>query len=248
MKLFLAGISQTAYSEDNLPYARPPYVLESYISIKPWIMEYIKSDHCKEFLLDSGAFTFFKIGKNNQDWDKFIDGYINFINTNKIERFFELDIDSIIGLDRVERLRERLETGTGKQCIPVWHKSRGREYFLKLLDDYKYISIGGIASREIARSQLPVLQWFIDRANARDVKVHLLGYTPRKNHLKNFYSCDSSSWTGGVRGGFIDQFKGGRMVQTDKGMRLKNGPFFAKEIRKFALIEWVKYQHYLDKL
>ena len=28
-------------------------------------------------------------------------------------------------------LRKRLELETGKQCIPVWHKPRGKEEFLK---------------------------------------------------------------------------------------------------------------------
>ena len=248
MKLFLAGISTTAYSPDNLPVAHPPYVLESYHGIKPWFMEYVNSADCKGFLLDSGAFTFFKSNTTGMDWNQYIEGYIKFINDNKIEHFFELDIDSVIGLPRVEDLRRVLENGTGKQCIPVWHKSRGKEYFLRLIDEYEYVSIGGIASREISRSQLPVLQWFIDQANKKDVKVHLLGYTPRRNILRNFYSCDSSSWTAGVRGGFLDTFQNGRMIQTESGNRLKNGSYYAKEIRKYLLLEWVKYQHYLDTL
>ena len=56
---------------------------------------------------------------------------IEFINTYKIDKFFELDIDSVVGYEEVLKLRKKLEHLTEKQCIPVWHTSRGKEDFLK---------------------------------------------------------------------------------------------------------------------
>ena len=81
------------------------------------------------FLLDSGGFSFMQ-GKAAVDWDAYIEEYAQFINTYKIDLFFELDIDSVVGLKEVEKLRAKLERLTGKQPIPVWHKSRGKDYFL----------------------------------------------------------------------------------------------------------------------
>ncbi len=61
--------------------------------------------------------------------------------------FFELDIDRIVGLEKVEEFRRRIESKTGKQSIPVWHSNRGWQYFVNMCKEYNYVSIGGIAKR-----------------------------------------------------------------------------------------------------
>ena len=86
-----------------------------------WEIELIKS---KNFLLDSGAFTFMN-GRKYSDLDMYLEKYINFINENDVEKFFELDVDCIKGIDWVEKSRYKLEAETGKKCIPVWHVRRG---------------------------------------------------------------------------------------------------------------------------
>ena len=74
------------------------------------------------FLLDSGAFTFMhgiEASSKPVDWDGYLSRYIDFINRNNVQHFFELDVDSIVGYDAVKRMRARLEAETGKQSIPV---------------------------------------------------------------------------------------------------------------------------------
>ena len=66
------------------------------------------------------------------NFDEYLTRYINFINKYDIKYFFELDVDSIVGYEKVKQLRKRLENETGKKCIPVWHKSRGKEEYLKM--------------------------------------------------------------------------------------------------------------------
>ena len=80
----------------------------------------IKEIHTtSRFLLDSGAFTFMNSAKKKVDWNDYTDKYIDFINRHKVSRFFELDLDSIIGYTKVLKLRNRLEQGTGRKCIPA---------------------------------------------------------------------------------------------------------------------------------
>ena len=67
------------------------------------------------FLLDSGAFTFMSSSKGGVNWDEYIKKYAEFINQYNVKHFFELDIDSIVGIKEVERLRRNLEELTGKQ-------------------------------------------------------------------------------------------------------------------------------------
>lgn len=101
-------------------------------------------------MIDSGAFSFVQSGKH-VDWDEYVANYINYINENKIKLFFELDIDKLIGYERVKEIRRKIERGTTKQVIPVWHKRLGKEEFLKMCDEYNYVAIGGIVSKEISK-------------------------------------------------------------------------------------------------
>ena len=82
-------------------------------------------------LMDSGAFSFMA-GKAAVNWDTYTEQYAAYINRYGINLFFELDIDSIVGLKEVERLRNKLQKITGKYPIPVWHKSRGKDYFITM--------------------------------------------------------------------------------------------------------------------
>lgn len=130
MRLCLAG---TFPAEKIVKEYRPEYVLESFFYIRPWQIEEIPK--WKMFLLDSGAFTFMhgiEASSKPVDWDGYLSRYIDFINRNNVQHFFELDVDSIVGYDAVKRMRARLEAETGKQSIPVWHRSRGLDEFKRL--------------------------------------------------------------------------------------------------------------------
>ncbi len=129
MRLCLAG---TFPSEKIVRENRPEYVLESFFYIKPWQVE--EMPKWKMFLLDSGAFTFMhgvEASSKPVDWDGYLSRYIDFINRHDVQHFFELDVDIIVGYDAVKRMRARLEAETGKQSIPVWHRSRGLDEFKK---------------------------------------------------------------------------------------------------------------------
>lgn len=199
----------------------------------------------KKFLLDSGAFTFFSKGKHI-DWDDYLQKYISFINKNKVERFFELDIDVLVGYPKVLEFRKILEAGTGKKCIPVWHKSRGKAEFLKMCDQYDYVAIGGIVSKEITSQEYKYFPWFIKEAHMRGAKIHGLGFTNLEGLKKyKFDSVDSTSWTTGNRFGAIYTFNGKTMEKAKKpeGKRLKDAR--ASAIRNFN--EWVKFQKYAER-
>lgn len=246
MKVFLAG--QAPWKEEGLYEDAMKgdgiYVLESFYYADEWVEKHIPL--FKDFLLDSGAFTFFS-GKQaaNINWEEYVDRYAAFINKNKVKHFFELDIDKLIGYDKVLELRKRLESKTGLQCIPVWHKFRGKENFLQMCDEYKYVSIGGIVSGEITKEEYPMFTWFINEAHKRGCKIHGLGFTNLEGMTKyHFDSVDSTAWTTGNRFGSIYRFNGKTMEKYGKkpGQRLADS-------RKVALnnfCEWIKFQKYAD--
>jgi hypothetical protein len=200
---------------------------------------------CKSFMLDSGAFTFFSSG-GNVNWNEYIKRYAQFIKRNNIDLYFELDIDKLIGYERVLYYRSKLEDLTGKPCIPVWHKSRGQEEFIKMCETYNYVAIGGIVSKEITQKEYKYFPYFIKTAHEHGAKIHGLGFTNLKGLTKyHFDSVDSTAWVSGNRFGSIYKFNGKTMQKFDKkqGQRLSN----AKAVALHNFQEWVKFQKYAEK-
>ena len=203
--------------------------------------------HFGSFLLDSGAFTFMSGShKGGINWDKYVEEYAAFINRWNVQLFFELDIDSVVGLTEVERLREKLEALTGKKPIPVWHRNRGKEYFIKMCENYPYVALGGIVTKEIDRKKYETaFPWFIKTAHDHKCKIHGLGYTTVANLKKyHFDSVDSTAWLYGNRGGYLYKFnpKTGLMEQMSKdGCRLKS-----REGAVNNFNEWVKFGKYAE--
>ena len=238
MKIYLAGSGDVSIKANFFDFCR----LESFFYItekdKTLIHKY------KDFLLDSGAFTFMNNAKGNINWDEYIENYASFINQYNVESFFELDIDSIVGLKEVERLRYKLEKLTNKQCIPVWHKSRGKDYWLRMIKDYDYVSIGGIVTKEIKPSEYRFFPWFLNEAKKQDCKVHALGFTSLKGLERySFYSVDSTTWLSGSRFGEIHSFDG-RTIERNRakeGYRAKSN-----KASRHNFYEWIKFCKYAE--
>lgn len=246
MNVFLAGNAPFRNERlyDTTITINRPYILESFYYADATTEKLIP--YYGDFLLDSGAFTFMMGNhKGEIKWQEYTEKYAAFININKINKFFELDIDSIVGYEKVKELRKLLESLTGKQPIPVWHKSRGKDEFLRMADEYKYVALGGIVSKEWSKDEHKFFPWFINEAHKRNAKNHGLGYTNLEGLKKyHFDSVDSTAWTAGNRFGYIYKFDGSTMKKYDAppGHRLA-------DTRKAALInfgEWVKFQNYAE--
>jgi hypothetical protein len=237
MKVFLAATSDKNFIP-NITDAS--YVLESFYYFQNWQVPMIMNS--KMFLLDSGAFTFFSSGKHI-DWEEYLNKYIEFINKYDVEYFFELDIDVLVGYEKVLEFRRRLEKGTGKQCIPVWHKSRGKAEWIKMCNEYKYVAIGGIVSKEIKPADYKFFPWFLDEAHKRGVKVHGLGFTSVKDLPKyHFDSVDSTSWKSGGRFGQLHRFENGTIKTITQ--KSKRAVYRKMDINNFN--EWLKFQKYAE--
>ena len=247
LELYLAGLQgETAWGGKVLAVDEPKidlFILESFYYADEWTERIIPK--LRKFMLDSGAFTFLNCNKGKPDWEAYVDSYADFVNRNGVELFYELDIDPIIGYDGVLKLRQRLEDRTGRKSIPVWHKSRGKDEFLRMCEEYDYVSIGGIAGREISRKDYDVFPWFIKEAHKRGAKIHGLGFTNLEGLRKyHFDSVDSTAWTSGNRFGAVYKFNGKTMVKYDKKEGQKLADPRAVAVNNFN--EWVKFQRYAE--
>ena len=212
-------------------------LLESFFYVKDWQTRNIH--RFKSFILDSGAFTFREsAGRKRVDWDEYIDRYAAYVRENKVGNYFDLDIDMIVGYERVVAMRRRLESLVGWPCMPVWHLSYGKDEWLRLCDEYDYVAIGGIAGRNGGTNIERYLPWFTKEAHRRGTMVHGLGYT-RLDDLPrcNFDTVDSTAWLYGNRGGFLYFWDGSRMNKVDKpeGKRMNS-----KAVAQHNFMEWVK--------
>lgn len=248
MILYMAG--EGCYVKDRIfwekqvgDFYKRLNILESFYYIKEWKIPLLHK--FKNFMLDSGAFTFMQNKKIKPDFEKYTYSYAKFINDNHVELFIEMDIDSVVELVEVERLRNILEKETGKKSIPVWHKSRGKQYFYDMCQDYRYIAIGGLVDKTtMDKDDYKYINWFCQEAHRQGCKVHGLGFTKINLESYHFDSVDSTAWIYGNRGKFLYEFNGRTMLKHNmnhKNNRLKN-----RETAIHNFMEWVKWGEYME--
>lgn len=251
MKLMLAGLEtgQIEHIEELLDKCK--YVLSSYYYLrqtknKKAIKVFKERNEQDNFILDSGAFTLMTSKKNiniNQELEQYTKDYIAFIKENKVKRYIELDLDSVIGYEKVIKLRQRLENEIGWKSMPVWHMSRGIDEFKKHCEEYSYIAIGGLVEH-VPKSAYPLIKELVRYANYKGVKVHGLGFTNADSYNYGFYSVDSSSWSAGRRYGQAVFFNGNKIQQHKKSENTKG---VYRNIDRNNFIEWCKFQRYVER-
>lgn len=194
MKVFLSGLEASGEFEDiNRRIAQYKWILCSYYYLRQDIFKKILNKS-ELMLIDSGAHSFQK-GKK-VDWVEYTKQYAEWIKQNdckKIIGYFEMDVDNILGYQKVLELRKILESVSDK-IIPVWHTSRGVNNFKEMCQEYsgKIIAIPGFKNFEIKEEQFLM---FLKYAKQYDCKVHCLGMTQKKTLEKiPFDFVDSSSW------------------------------------------------------
>ena len=207
--------------------------------------DYVKQDR---HILDSGAFSTFKdiAAARSMDWDLYVRKYIAFIKATKQRLFFELDIDAVVGLPKVEQYRDQIAQATGIAPIPCWHSNRKWEGWLKMCEEYPYVAIGTTKATPDGvkmRKNPAILSQFIKAAHDKKAKVHGLGFTSVEwLHRLKFDSVDSTTWNVGGKYGNVCLFDGVKYSKQwrPKGMMVKD----TNAINLFNFGEWVKFQRY----
>ena len=200
-------------------------------------------------IIDSGAFTYLVRHKKSRptlsNIEEYTEGYIEYMKMFAPNvRYMELDLDVIIGIEKVEQIRTRMERALGRQCIPVFHKQRGLDYWKRMCDEYDYVAIGSMVDY---KNREDILQGLIDIAHKKNTKVHGLGYTPRdlKSTL-GFDSTDSSSCFQGGRYVHFCYFNGFKICSKSKPEGKKSIHY--KLIDRHNISEWLKYQKALERV
>ena len=246
MRVCLASTSTREWMKPML--FKVPFLLESFYYIQPWQTPMIH-ETTRFFMLDSGAFTFMTSHKGDDvDWNAYVSRYAAYVKENRVDNFFELDIDSVIGYDRVKELRRQLEREADAPCIPVWHRGRGKEEFIRLCKDYDYVAIGGIVSKELPPETWAHFPWFIQQAHRNNTQIHGLGFTPITGMLEkcHFDSVDSTAWLSGGRFGTAFRFDAntGRLVSVKRPVNKRAN---MKAIDTHNLTQWLRFMEYAER-
>ncbi|WP_279006102.1 hypothetical protein [Thomasclavelia cocleata] len=250
MRIFLASTFSGMDKETRKKFIQegsPKYILETFFNGEKVCKNALNDVNRENFLLDSGAFSYMSGAKcTKEDLMKYANSYADFISKNNVKYYFELDVDTIFGIEFVEKIRRDLEMKTGRKCIPVWHKGRGIEYFKWMCDNYSYIAIGGLVFH-VKKSEYPLIKKMVDYARSKNVKVHGLGFT-KTNELDKyrFYSVDSASWTkAGALGQQRHDFNGRKIVT--RKLDNKGKKILLSKLICHNGVEWCKYQRYMDR-
>lgn len=248
MKIFLSAcdLLRDEYHKKHISELAKWNILASYVNMPSWQYQYIAK--YKNFMLDSGAFSFMNSPKKI-DWNEYVYNYCNFINKLNVKLYFELDIDNLIGLSEVEKLRNYINGHTKYKCIPVWHINRGKDYFINMCKNYPYVALGGLVQAgDKNRKKYDIyFKWFIKIAHLHDAKIHGLGYTSMQGLKKyHFDSVDSTTFLNGAKFGEIQIFENGTINKYHANNQKKlKFDYYHNTIHNFQ--EWIKFNNYAEK-
>ena len=197
-------------------FKHPLKLLVAYPYLNKDIINIIKENEV-QFLLDSGAFTAWKSGKQID-----LDAYCNLIEALPFKpwRYFTLDV---IGDPEGTVKNYEIMLKRGFKPIPIF--TRGED--IKMLDEYyKTSDVVGIGGLVGTPGNKGFVKGIMRKANGR--KIHLLGFT-NLDFLKAYkpYMADSSSWESGARYAQIPLYLGAgkNLIQLTKDTineKLKN--------------------------
>lgn len=153
--------------------------------------------------IDSGAFSVFT-GKADIN----IDSYIKFIKQiNKYKMIDAVAALDVIGSDEESQKNYKYMKKKGVNVVPTFHIGDDFKSLKKMMNEYSYIAIGGIAkaSSNIRKNFLDDC-WEIltDKEGNAIIKVHGFGITAPEFMIRYpWYSTDSTSWLSGGQYGRI---------------------------------------------
>lgn len=250
MRVYLATILAGMRPENVqtlVSNGKPKYLLNTFYEGEKACKKVLEiAGNPNNFLLDSGAFSFMSGAECSETIiEEYAERYADFIIKNGVTQYFEIDVDTIFGLPFAEKIRCKLETKTGVQSIPVWHKNRGVDYWKRMCEEYKYIAIGGLVFH-VKQQEWPLIHKMVDYAAYKGVKVHGLGFTKTKLLDKwNWYSVDSSSWkTSAIRGSIKHKFNG-KYIESEP-IKKEGYKMDQRLLAMYNGIEWCKYQKYME--
>lgn len=168
---------------------------------KPEVVKKILTNPDVEILLDSGAFTGFTIGKEIA-----MDKYLAFLDQWGKYLFGYIALDKL-GDPKQTETNLKIMLKEGFKPIPVHVRGDNQKRMDELFEMSDWVACGGFMRPGKGHCDKTYVKEKMKWAKGRN--VHWLGYT-RFPMIKIFkpYSCDCSSWSYGIRFGWLQTYRG----------------------------------------
>lgn len=137
---------------------------------------------------------------DTQEFKTYLEKYIAYLHANKNHLHFYFTLDVIGDAQRSWDLTKYMES-CGLSPLPVYHVGEPFDVLKKLIDNYEYIGLGGLASRNKSlKSSLPlgdkIFDLICDKQGRPRRKYHGLAVTsPMLVMMYPWHTCDASTWT-----------------------------------------------------
>lgn len=159
---------------------------------------------------DSGLFTLMfgsKAGNKDKAFlDRYYEKLIEFtVKYGAGASVVEMDTQKVFGPESAWNYRRRMREDLNNRVINVYHLEDGQTGLDRLIEFSDYIAISVPELRKAKKKNgLVALANYIKNQKP-EIDIHLLGFTERRlfKQLAFCTSCDSSSYTSGIRYGFI---------------------------------------------
>lgn len=233
MKLYFAGMESITNSYDDYTFEDTDNVFGTYFyegnTTKMLLKLRHHGKHKGIITVDSGAHSFFgfagvssathhKSSKKEDmpDPNEYIMQYLAWLKKygHLLDYFVELDIQAIVGIEKVRYWRKKLEReGLWHKCIPVLHSCDTEAQWDETIKGAAsgYVGLEGLRAGKVT---LPYMK-LLEKCYNLGVKVHGFALTNYKILEQfPFWSADSTTWTSCVRyGTFIVRDEFGKMMQ-----------------------------------
>jgi len=250
MKIFLAT---NPYFLHILEEVNQKYVLLSYLFLSKGNQDEVEDklrelqDSGVEVIIDSGAHTLQKGGEVN--YESFFSNYLIWLKRMQdyIYQYVELDIENIVGIEKVYEWTAKLEKELKQPPIKVWHRWRGVSLWEQMAKENDFIGFSGFLVNPGGGGEIPVnyIPLFLNIAKKYNCKVHGFGFTKPNLIMRfPFYSVDSTSWLMGGRYGNIYYFTGRKMTSRHRNVIAKNPS--AEDLNNWNALQWKKFSDFME--
>lgn len=226
--IMISGVESERYWDIVVRQCGVRLVLMSYHYLQNKPKDFLKKRVAEfpdiKIFIDSGAHTFLsnEEWKNAplSTWEGYLKTYTNFIRENKDYIFAcaDLDIDSLVGVEQVDKWREEvfepLRKETGVDVCYVWHAERGEQGWEEMCQKYGYVGFSMENDKEVTLQRvmrrLKVAEKYKTRVHGFALtKVDVLVRAP-------FFTADSTTWLVGQQYGELNWFNGRKMQRLSK--------------------------------
>lgn len=209
------------------------------------IPQYIM-DNMKHVIQDSGVFTLMYGSQSGMKDENMIyrwyDGLVQFTNEySKGVTMVEIDCQKILNPQIAWDLREKLKNDCpNNRIINVFHLDDGKYGLDRLIEFSDYIAVASSELKRIGKiNMIPNLVTYIKKKKP-SIDIHILGCTDVRilRRCKFCTSADSTTWSDGIRFGFIDNRHISK-IKTEEIIKLVGNEKY-EEISKIPMKEYRK--------